>query len=100
MTPAVGDLVTVLPHSMVGGWKCGRWHGRVRSLCRVSTDKVWVQELKVVDGRWKLGMTTQARIDHLGPIELDVDLFGNPVDVACGRSRRRVPDKAGGGGVR
>jgi hypothetical protein len=75
---AVGDLVTVLPHKMDGGWRCGRWNGRVRSLCLISTDKVWVQELKVAGAEWELGMTTTCRIDHLIPIEIETDLFGNP----------------------
>lgn len=79
MIPPVGELVTVEPHLMVDGkTRCGRWNGRVRSHCRVSQDWVWVQEIRPVGGTWKRGMTTQARIDRLVPIEMDLDLFGNP----------------------
>lgn len=77
--PAVGELVTVEPHVMADGkTRCGRWNGRVRSHCRKSLEWVRVQEIRPVGGAWERGMTTQARIDHLGPIEVDVDLFGNP----------------------
>lgn len=77
--PQVGDLVTVLPHKMIcGAWTCGRWHGRIRSYCRNSTQWIWVQQVREVDGAWKPGMTTQARIDKLVPIEVQLDLFGQP----------------------
>jgi hypothetical protein len=87
VTPAVGDLVTVLPHKMPGVGLCGRWHGRVRSRCRISTDQLWVQEVKPAGHVWEMGMTAQARIDRLVPIELDVDLFGNPAGSMVGGAR-------------
>jgi hypothetical protein len=80
VTPEVGDLVTVLPHRQFATrLMMGRWHGRVRDLCLVHTDWVWVQQVRRDGDAWRPGMTTQARIDHLVPIEVDIDLFGNPV---------------------
>jgi hypothetical protein len=79
VTPEIGTLVTVEPHLMADGkTHCGRWHGRVRSLCRKSQDWIWVQQVRPVGGAWEPGMTTQARIDRLVPIEVQLDLFGAP----------------------
>lgn len=82
LAPAIGEMYTVIPHRMFDGSKtgfqCGAWHCRVKGNV-FDGDKVTVQEMKIVDGRWKPAMSTCIRVDKLGPLEVDVDLFGDPV---------------------
>jgi hypothetical protein len=84
-TPAPGHMFTVAPHRMRDGSKtgfmCGPWHCRI-----VGTGfddgtgiRITVQEMKVDGNRWKPAMSTTVSIAVLRPLEVDVDLFGNPI---------------------
>lgn len=92
MTPVKGEMYTVIPHRMFDGSKtgfqCGAWHCRVMGGVvdsRITTGEwagrrvVAVQEMKIVDGKWKPAMSTSVQVDRLGPLAVDVDLFGDPV---------------------
>lgn len=91
MTPAKGEMYTVIPHRMYDGSKtgsqCGAWHCRVKGHAfdsRITVGEwagrevVAVQEMKIVDGRWKPAMNTCVQVDKLGPLAVQVDLFGDP----------------------
>lgn len=83
--PAEGELYTVVPHRMPDGSKtgllCGRWHCRVKGDGFDASDgtrRITVQEMKVDGGRWKPAIHTAVPIAALVPLEVQLDLFGNP----------------------
>jgi hypothetical protein len=91
VTPDPGGLYTVEPHRMYDGSKtgflCGRWHCRVVGEVFDSyigngewagRPLVSVQEMKIVDGRWKPAMRTCVQADKLRPLDVQLDLFGQP----------------------
>jgi hypothetical protein len=100
VNPARGELYTVEPHRMYDGsrtgFQCGRWHCRVTSDVIDSriTDRGWagrkvvsVQEMKIVDGRWEPGMRTSIEASKLRPLEVQLDLFGQPASSLAGGAR-------------
>lgn len=93
---ATGDLVTVAPHVLPDlKVRCGRFHGRVECPARVTPGVVWVQQMRPAGGTWNPGVHVAVRVDQLGPLELQIDLFGNPSDQAK-RTTARYPRSAGG----
>lgn len=76
MTPAAGELVTVAPHRLPHGATCGRFHARTRGA--VHDGRVIVQQMRPDGDRWKPGMSTCVFAAAVGPLEVQVDLFGNP----------------------
>ncbi len=82
MTPERGGLYTVTPHRMYDGSKtgfqCGRWHCRTKGSV-FGDDLITVQQMKIVGGQWKPAMSTAVPVAALVPLEVDVDLFGNPI---------------------
>lgn len=91
MKPARGEMYTVTPHRMYDGSKtgfqCGAFHcralgeafdSRIKDGAWTGLRVVRVQEMKIVDGKWKPAMQTCVQVDKLGPLAVQVDLFGNP----------------------
>ncbi len=96
MNPVKGELYTVIPHRMYDGSKtgfqCGAFHCQVKSnvvASRITAGEwagrpmVTVQEMKIVDGKWKPAMSTSIQVDKLAPLAVQVDLFGDPVGGAA-----------------
>ncbi|MCW2768520.1 MAG: hypothetical protein JWO11_4479 [Nocardioides sp.] len=79
MTPAVGEMYTVVPHMLPHGDRCGTFHCRVTSGPR--DGKAIVQQMKIDGQRWKPSMSTCVFITALRPLEVQVDLFGDPSPV-------------------
>lgn len=77
MSPATGEMYTVVPHRMHDGLPCGTWHGRV--LCVISEGRAIVQQMKIDGERWRPSMSTCVDVAALGPLAVDVDLFGDPI---------------------
>lgn len=78
ITPVVGEIYTVMPHRMPGtGVVCGTWNGRVDSL--LDGGRAWVQEMKIDGDKWRPSMTTTVDVAALRPLQVQVDLFGDPV---------------------
>ena len=100
MNPVKGEMYTVEPHRLYDrskrGFLCGAFHCRVMSnvVDSLIPDPGWagrkvvtVQEMKIVDGRWKPAMRTTVQADKLRPLEVQVDLFGQPARALAGGAR-------------
>jgi hypothetical protein len=98
--PVRGELYTVEPHRMYDGsrtgFQCGRWHCRVLGDVFDSriADRGWagrkvvsVQEMKIVGGLWEPDMKTSVEAGKLRPLEVQLDLFGQPASSLAGGAR-------------
>ncbi|MEV6633900.1 hypothetical protein AB0M54_24425 [Actinoplanes sp. NPDC051470] len=74
-----GDTVTVAPHKLPVGMRCGRWTGVLLYRCRGAETQWCVQEIGLVDGQWRRRMATNVDERHLTPWPVQLDLFGMPV---------------------
>jgi hypothetical protein len=78
VTPVVGERYTVTPHKTPHGTPSGRWHCEVKSPARV-TEGAWiVWQIEPDNGRWRRRMSTCVFASALVPLEVQVDLFGDP----------------------
>lgn len=89
-----GAMFTVLPHKLPHGPSCGRWHCRI--LGSPQDGKCTAQQMKIENGRWSRGMSTRIYIAFLTDLEVQLDLFGDPVtNTKKTRSRDLAnPDRA------
>jgi hypothetical protein len=90
--PAPGETFTVTPHKLPHGDRCGRWHCIVTGPARVTPGAWLVREIKADGDRWQPGMSTCVFESALVTLEVQTDLFGNPV----GRAARATASNPGG----
>lgn len=71
-----GERYTVAPHTLPHGLECGRFHAEV--LGGPLDGKVHVQQIQPDGNRWRRRMQTAVFAHALRPLEVNVDLFGQP----------------------
>ena len=77
MTPAKGELYTVVQHTVPHGAEVGRFHCLV--LGEVRDGRVHICQMKIGDdGKWRRSMQTSVYASALVPLEVQLDLFGDP----------------------
>jgi hypothetical protein len=75
--PAVGEMYTVTPHVVPHGAQVGRFHCLV--LGGERDGKVHICQMKIGDdGKWRRSMQTVVYSTALVPLEVQLDLFGEP----------------------
>jgi hypothetical protein len=76
--PAIGEMYTVTPFRAHDGTMLGRWHCRITG-ARPGAGHVCAQQITPADGGgWRNRMSTMVPVGALVPLEVQVDLFGDP----------------------